>query len=117
MAHFVSSEERFLLLARDIAAGGEGAPEEFDFDRFNKEELERLAGFSKEELLSRLSEARGATLAWVRSLEENQLRQGGRHPVLGDVDLEMMITSIYGHQLLHMRDVMSAFGLKKGGSS
>lgn len=105
LAHFVSSEERLLELARDVAAGGAGAPEGFDFDAFNAEETARLAGQPAEVLLARLDAARGRTLDWVRALSDSQLDLLGRHPALGQVTLETMITAIYGHQLLHMRDL------------
>jgi len=43
---------------------------------------------------------------WVRTLAEADLDRVGRHPALGMVSLETMLTAIYGHQLLHMRDLM-----------
>jgi len=107
LAHFVSAEEQLLLLAKQVAAGGGGVSLDFDFDAYNQEEQKRLAGLSPEELMSMLSTARQATLQWVQSLDEAHLQRSGRHPALGDVDLETMITAIYGHQLLHMRDVMA----------
>jgi uncharacterized protein (TIGR03083 family) len=106
-AHFVSSEENLLALAQDVASGGGGAPVGFDFDAFNAEEQQRLKNKSPEELLSALDEARRATLEWVRTLEDARLDQVGRHPALGEVTLETMLTAIYGHQLLHMRDLQS----------
>ena len=106
-AHFVSAEERLLELAKDVASGGEGAPVGFDYDAFNAEEQKRLKNKSPEELLLALDEARRATLEWVRTLEDDQLDRVGRHPALGEVTLETMITAIYGHQLLHMRDLQS----------
>ena len=105
LAHFVSSEERLLELAQDVAAGGAGAPEGFDFDAFNAEETARLAGQPAEVLLAALDAARGRTVDWTRTLSESQLDLPGRHPALGQITLETMITAIYGHQLLHMRDL------------
>ena len=105
LAHFVSAEERLLELAQDVAASGAGAPEGFDFDAFNAEETVRLAEASPEVLLAALDAARRRTLDWVRTLADSQLDLFGRHPALGQVTLETMITAIYGHQLLHMRDL------------
>ncbi len=110
LAHFVSAEEKLLLLAQDVAAGGKGAPPGFDFDAFNAEEQERLKDQSPQVLLARLTIAREATLNWLRTLEDSQLGRVGRHPALGEVTLETMVTAIYGHQLLHMRDVRAKFG-------
>ncbi len=107
VAHFVSSEARLLELAQDVASGGEGAPAGFDYDAFNAEEQQRLQNKSPEELLEALDQARRATLEWVRTLEDTRLDLVGRHPALGEVTLETMLTAIYGHQLLHMRDLQS----------
>jgi len=110
LAHFVSSEERLLELAQYIALGGNGAPLGFDFDEFNAQEQVRLHGCSPEELHNALQNARQATLTWVRSLEDSQLDLIGRHPALGDINLETMINAIYGHQLMHMRELRGKIG-------
>ena len=107
VAHLVSAEPRLLQIAQDVAAGGPGAPVEFDLDAFNAEEQGRLKDQSPEELLSALATAREVTLDWVRTLDDSELDRLGRHPALGEVTLEVMITAIYGHQLLHMRDLKS----------
>jgi hypothetical protein len=104
LAHFVSAEEKLLLLAKDVASGGKGAPPDFDFDAYNAEEQARLINITPPVLLLELTKARAATLDWLRALEDSQLDRIGRHPALGEVTLEMMVTAIYGHQLLHMRD-------------
>ncbi len=110
LAHFVSAEEGLLRLAQDIAAGGPGAPEGFDYNAYNAAEQERLAGLPPERLLADLAAARQRTIEWVQSLQETDLDRKGRHPALGEIDLETFINAIYGHQLLHMRDLMQALG-------
>ena len=105
LAHFASSEVALLAMAKNVASGGPGAPEGFDFDAFNAEEQIRLASRTAEELLGDLISARDALLSWLRALPESALDCQGRHPALGTVSLETMITAIYGHQLLHMRDL------------
>jgi len=109
LAHLVSAEPRLLQIAQDVAAGGPGAPPGFDLDAFNADEQKRLKDTSPGELLSALAKTRRVTLAWVRTLEDSQLDRRGRHPALGEVTTEVMITAIYGHQLLHMRDLKAKF--------
>jgi len=109
LAHLVSTEGRLLEIAQDVAAGGAGAPPGYDLDLFNAEEQTRLADRSPGELLPALAKARQVTLDWVRTLDDSQLDRLGRHPALGEVTLEAMITAVYGHQLLHMRDLRSRF--------
>jgi len=110
LAHFVSAEENLLALAKHVASGGKDLPADFDYDKFNAGEQIRLQGKTPEELLDSLSKAREATLAWVRTLDEGQLDLVGKHPALGEVTLETMITAIYGHQLLHMREARGRMG-------
>ncbi len=108
LAHFLSAEVGLRRICQDTAAGGEGAPEGFDFDQFNALEQERLKDRQPADLLAALAEERQRSIDWLRSLNESDLDRTGRHPALGWVSLETMVTAIYGHQLLHMRDLQSA---------
>jgi hypothetical protein len=110
LAHFVSAEDQLLALAQDVAAGGPGAPLDFDYDRFNAGEQSRLEGLSLSELRDMLDQARGRTIAWVQTLDASQLERIGHHPVLGQVNVETLILSIYGHQLLHIRELSRLLG-------
>jgi hypothetical protein len=106
-AHFLSAEEGLLRIARDVAAGGPGAPKGFDYDEYNDAEQARLAGIAPAELLSDLAAARRATISWVAQLDEGALGQTGHHPALGEVTLEDLINAIHGHQLMHIRDLQA----------
>jgi len=105
LAHFLSAEEGLLRVAQGIAAGGPGAPEGFDYDEHNAAEQARLAGLSPGELLADLAAAREATIAWVAELDDTALDRVGHHPALGNITLETLITTIYGHQLMHVREL------------
>ena len=105
LAHFGSAERQLLALAQAVAGGGPGAPPDFDINRFNADEQSRLQGQSPTILLDLLDQARQQTIDWVRRLGADQLDKIGRHPALGDVNVETMITAIYGHQLIHMREL------------
>ncbi|MFO7740942.1 MAG: DinB family protein [Anaerolineae bacterium] len=105
LAHLLSAEEGLLQLAQDVASGGEGAPREFDHQAFNATEQKRLAHVPPERLLIDLIAARQRTLSWVTGLEEAALDRMGRHPALGEITVETFINAIYGHQLIHMRDL------------
>lgn len=110
LSHFVSSETALLHLARDVAGGGPGMETGFDFDEFNCQEQARLAHRSPPELLEDLKAGRRATLDWLRDLADDDLERTGRHPVLAETSVEGMVLAIYGHQLLHMRDLQRALG-------
>lgn len=106
LAHYVSAEEHLLELAQSAASNGPGAPDGFDIDRFNAQEQDRLKGRPKQELLTAFESAHQATIAWAKTLTDQQLDRRGRHPVLGDISVEEMLTAIYSHQILHMRDLI-----------
>jgi hypothetical protein len=108
LAHFLSSEVELLRLVQDVASGGPGAPDGYDYNGFNAAEHERLAAEPPQALLAALAEARRRTIAWARSLQDDDLDRIGRHPALGEVTLEILITAMYGHVLLHMRDAQRA---------
>ncbi len=108
LAHFLSSEVELLRLVRDVACGGPGAPEGYDYNGFNASEHRRLAAEAPAVLLAALAEARRKTIDWARSLRDDDLDRMGRHPALGEVPLEILVTAIYGHVLLHMRDAQRA---------
>jgi len=110
LAHFVSAEKQLLALAQDVAAGGPGAPPDLDIDRYNAAEQSRLEGQSLSSLLDLLEQERQQTITWVRTLDEAQLDKVGRHPFLGDINVDNMILAIYGHQLLHMRELSRLLG-------
>jgi hypothetical protein len=107
LAHFLSSERVLLSLCQDVASGGPGAPEGFDFDAFNTQEQPLYKDVPTAQLIGQLEAARAQTLEWLRTVEDGQLDRTGRHPALGEVSLETMIIAIYGHQLMHMRDLQS----------
>ena len=107
LAHFVSAELALLRIAQDLAAGGRGAPEGFEFDAYTAEERDLRAGVPADELLRALAQARQATLDWTAGLADQALDRTGRHPALGEVSLETLLLSIYGHQLFHARDLQA----------
>jgi hypothetical protein len=110
VAHFLSSERELLRLCQDVASGGPGAPEGYDYNEFNAEQQTHFTSVPPAQLLEQLDAARSRTLEWLRTIDESALDHIGRHPALGEVSLEIMLVAIYGHQLLHMRDLQSKLG-------
>jgi len=106
LAHFVSAERQLLSLAQSIASGGAGAPPDLDINRFNAAELQRMDDLTPQTLLTLLDQARRETITWVATLDAAELNAVGRHPVLGEINVEIWVEAIYSHQLLHMRDLM-----------
>lgn len=105
LAHFVYSERDQLLIYQSVSKGGPGVEEDIDIDQYNAEEQKKIEGVEPQALMEMLKQARQKTISWVHSLREEDLNKIGRHPALGDISVEIMVEAIYGHQLLHMRDL------------
>ena len=104
LAHFVFAEEHLLQLAQNVAGNGPGAPEGLDINQFNAREQARNQDRSVGNLLDALDQARRRTIEWARNLTEEQLDKIGRHPALGQISVEAMLTTLVGHQIIHLRD-------------
>ncbi len=105
LAHFVSAEQMLLKLAKDIAAGGNGAPADFNYDEFNRTEQETFRSHTPGDLLQMFIQSRDSTLEWMKRLNEEQLDRKGLHPALGEVTLEDLLAAVHGHILLHLREI------------
>jgi hypothetical protein len=105
LAHFVSVEKSILKLFENIREGDMGASKDFSVDRFNAEQVSKLAEISPSDLLAQYQEARAKMIAWVSGLSESDLQKTGRHPFLGVTTLGEMIKMVYRHNQIHLRDL------------
>ena len=104
-AHFVSTEANLFLLVKDIAAGGKGAPEDFNIDLFNQQEVEKLESTGLPELLERFRDLRHQTADLIGCLSPADLEKKGRHPFLGLAPVSEIVKLIYLHIQIHLRDI------------
>ena len=111
LAHFVSVEKSFQELFHDVQSGGGGAPDGFSIDRFNAEEVDRLAAHPPEALLGMFAQARSEMSVWVAGLSPLDLQKTGRHPGLGMSSLAEMIKMVYLHNQIHLRDARKRTGI------
>ena len=107
LVHFVTAEQGFLKLFPEIVAGGEGASEDFDIDRYNARQQERAQELSIEKLLLQYQDVREKMATWVESLSADDLAKEGRHPFLGKTTVEEMVKLVYRHNQIHYRDMRS----------
>lgn len=105
LAHFVSAEAAFNLLMEDILQGGSGAPEGFDIDGFNEQDVTRLNSSSPSALLDQFTAQRHRSTQRVAHMCIEDLHKVGRHPFLGEAPLEEIIKLLYRHNQIHQRDV------------
>ncbi len=105
LAHFVTAEKGFLRIFPEICAGGAGAAEDFDIDRYNASQQAKTRDLSPAELLDQFRTVRAEMADWVASLSDADLQKQGRHPFLGLTSLGEMIKMVYRHNQIHYRDL------------
>lgn len=105
LAHFVSAEQGFLKIFASIRAGGPGASDDFDIDRYNASQLAKLAEIPPAELLERYRAVRAEMVTFAASLDEADLGKQGRHPALGMTSLGEMLKMVHLHNTMHLRDL------------
>ena len=105
LAHIVSAEASFMRLIGDIAAGGSGAPIDFNIDSFNNKEVTHFQVRSRIDLLNQFAQLRQANARLVAQLDDNDLVKTGRHPYLGMAPLADIIKLVYRHNQIHLRDI------------
>jgi len=108
LVHFITAEQGFIQLFKDVLVGGKGAREDFDIDRFNASQQERMQEVSPRELVVLFSSVRSEMIALVSGLNQDELLLQGRHPFLGPTTLCEMIKTVYRHNQIHHRDLRKA---------
>lgn len=105
VGHLIHCEETdWVARARIILEHGEGRA--FDpFDRFAQ--LRRFVDWSLDDLLDRFGEVRRSSLDTVRGwrLTDEQLSLRGRHPELGTVTLQQLLSTWAVHDLNHIGQI------------
>ena len=112
LAHFVTIERSMHWVFKDILAGGSGSPRDFDVDRFNRSQVEKLDRLTVEELIVQFKQVRGDTIAIVREMSENDLDREGWHAFHGQDRLERFICWAYEHARIHENDIRKALPIK-----
>jgi hypothetical protein len=108
LAHFVSAERGLMQLVRDISAGGRGAPDDFDIDDFNENEVAELMELELPELIEAFGKARKGFGEVVEGLSGTDLDRLGRHPWFGETELRKALKLVYRHNMIHQRDIRKA---------
>jgi hypothetical protein len=105
LAHFVVAEASFCQLIENILSGGKGAPEQFDIDTFNRQEVGKLSKTPSQELLKKFQLLRQHTSGLIDKISSQDLKKVGRHPFLGEANLVDIIKLVYRHNQIHLRDL------------
>lgn len=108
LAHLVTIEKSMHWLFNNILQGGMGTPEDFDVERFNRTQPQKLDGLGMDELIERFRSVREETLAIVAGMKETDLDRTGRHAFHGPGRLERFVRWAHEHARIHEEDVRRA---------
>lgn len=103
--HLIASERALRTLIGVILEGGQGAPQDFDIDRFNESQVRKIEAQPFPDPLGALSQERENTLAYLASLPDGSLDLQGHHPYFGEISVHQLFKWIYQHGQGHLRDV------------
>jgi hypothetical protein len=105
LAHYMTAEKGFLRLFDEILKGGPGVKKDFDIDRFNARQQEKVKDISNGLLIEQFVGVRSEMVAFVSGLSVSELQKKGRHPFLEETTLAEMIKMVYRHNQIHYRDI------------
>jgi hypothetical protein len=108
LRHLVWSEGGMLRLMKQIRAGEEGVPADFDLDRYNASGVQKLKDELPSDLLMRLERNRTELLTFVESLEEGDWQKQGRHGSLRILTIKEILELIASHEAQHLQDMRAA---------
>jgi hypothetical protein len=109
VAHFITIERSMHRLFDNILSGGEGAPEDFDVDRFNLRQTQKLEGLDLQTLIDQFQTVRQETIAMAEKMSESDLDREGRHPFHGKGKLERFVRWAYEHTRIHEDEIRKIF--------
>ncbi len=106
--HLSISEPGLLRLAQRALRGETLRSPDFDLDYYNQRQVAKYREKTVREIISDLETARGATLAFIASLEESDLDREGEDKYFGRVTVEYLLRRIAMHDWHHLEVIRRA---------
>lgn len=108
LAHFITIERSMHRLFENLLSGGEGAPPDFDVNRFNLRQTQKMEGLDMHALIPQFRLVRQETIAIVEKMTDADLDRQGWHPFHGTGKLERFIRWAYEHARIHEDEIRKA---------
>lgn len=113
LAHFITSEQSFIVLFDGIRFDGIGVNEDFSIDAFNNAQVLQMKQATTDDLINIFKKTREATVNWLFQIPEDDLIKVGKHPALGETMIINMIRMISIHNQMHLKDLQVSIGNNK----
>ncbi len=111
--HLYVSEDGMVKLMQNIKNNIDpntipGVPLDFDRDRYNKRQVQKLEELNKKDILEKLNESRNNLVKFVKTLSTEDFPKKGRHASLKVLSIEDIIKVIPAHELEHFEKIEKA---------
>ena len=110
--HLTEAEQGLSVNIERIRSGGEGVPENFDLDRWNKSQVKRRAGMGAKELLAEMAKNRALVLELIDIVADDEWDKQGRSPTLEMRTVTELLHWIGGHEAQHTAHIAQALGFE-----
>lgn len=106
--HIYDSEDSMTKLMKVIQEGGEGVPENFDLNRWNRRIVEKMSEKSLDVLLDDLRESRERLKTFLEQLKEEDFNKKGRHGSKRILTIDQILDLIGSHEKSHLDKIKSS---------
>ncbi|HZD10826.1 MAG TPA: DinB family protein [Candidatus Binatia bacterium] len=108
LRHLTWAEGGMARLIQQIREGQEGAPSDFDLNRYNARGVQKLKDKTAAELMAMMAQNRAWLLQILDDLNEEELQMKGRHGSLRIMSIEEVLQQIADHERQHLADLQQA---------
>lgn len=105
LGHLREAERGMTGQITRIAAGQESVPTDFDLNRWNKRQVEKLADKPAAEIAHELDDVRTNLKTVIAELSEADLDKRGRHGSLAIMSIEEILLLIADHETAHAQEI------------
>lgn len=105
LRHLTWAEGGMARLIVQIRRGEEGAPADFDLDRYNARGVQKFADKTPAELMELMAQNREWILDLLQELSQEELQRQGRHGSGRTMTIAQVFEQIADHERQHLHDL------------
>lgn len=112
LRHMSAAERSMIALMARIREGAEGAPADFDLNRWNASRVAKAKDKSAEEILVDMEHNRADLIKFIDALDNADWGKRGRHGSLRIMSIAEICETIADHEETHTADIRAALALE-----
>jgi hypothetical protein len=111
LAHIAVSESGQLGQITRVLGGGQGVPDDFDLNRFNRRSVQKQAETSVDDLLATIERDFAKVLEALDAVSEADLDKAGRHARGDSLTVAQFFHRVTEHRRQHAEEIARSLGL------